>query len=86
MVGYFKGLSSPSASGNEHQAQVLAQIVNGRTDQIADVLDKQEIQILQVPEIKRLLDHLSIQLADGAGGNLPHLRSQLWPPGRRRSQ
>ena len=43
MTGYLSGLSSPSVTAERDDVRVLAEIVDGRAHQIADVLDEQVI-------------------------------------------
>ena len=49
MVGYFSGLSSPSVDGEEHEAQVFAEVVARRADEVADVLDEEQVEASRVP-------------------------------------
>jgi len=37
--------------GHEHQAEILTEVVGGRANQITDVLDKKEIQMIEVPSL-----------------------------------
>ena len=44
MAGYLTTLSSPSADAQHHDPQVLAQVEAGRADQVAHVLDDQQVE------------------------------------------
>src|ERR1035441_1816476 len=54
----------------QHDAQVLPQIVGGRTDEIADILDDQEVEVFQVKGLQGAAHHFRFEMADGAGGDL----------------
>ena len=43
MAGYLTALSSPFADAEDDDPQVLAQVETGRADQVAHVLDRQQI-------------------------------------------
>jgi cystathionine beta-lyase len=53
----------PLGHREQHQSQVLAQVERGRADEIADVLDEQEIEGIQVPTVQRALDHRGVEMA-----------------------
>src|ERR1035441_2897715 len=54
----------------QHDAQVLAQIVGGRTNEVADILDDQEVEVFQVKGLQGAAHHFRFEMADGAGGDL----------------
>ena len=56
----------------QHEAQVFAEIVGRRADQVADVFDEQEIQTRASPSLERILDHGRFQMANRAGDDLLH--------------
>src|ERR671939_1705020 len=51
-------------------AQVLAQIVARRADEIADVFDEEAIRLGETPSFQRVLNHLCVQMANRAGRDL----------------
>ncbi len=69
--GVFQGLVFALRDGKEDQAQILAEIERGGTDEVADVLDKQKVEVVQVPAFEGVLHHRGFQMADRAGGDLP---------------
>ena len=75
MVGYLSGLSSPSVTDSKHDAKVLAEIVRRRTDEVADVLDEQEIELLERPVGHGVFDHRRLEVAERAGRDLPDRRT-----------
>jgi hypothetical protein len=49
---------------------MLTQIVRRRADQVPDILNKQEIQLVQIPSLKCLLHHCRLKVAECASGEL----------------
>ena len=45
--GYLSGLSSPSATERHHRARVLADAELGRADEVADVLDHEQVDLVE---------------------------------------
>jgi hypothetical protein len=56
--------------GEEHDAQVFAEVIARRADEIPNVLDEQEIQFGEIPLVDRPIDHLRVKVAHGAGCDL----------------
>ena len=75
MVGYFSGLSSPSVTDKQHDSKMLAEIVRRRTDQVADVLDEQEIQLIERPCGHGVFHHGRLEVTQRAGRDLPDRRA-----------
>jgi hypothetical protein len=48
----------------------LAKIKGSRADQVADVLDKQDIQLIQIKGLSGMHHHMGIQMAAGTGIDL----------------
>src|SRR5271157_1429199 len=55
---------------------VFSEIVAGRTDQVADIFDNQQVEIFELPVFKVFTDHLGVKVAGAAGGNLLHRKSK----------
>ena len=51
---------------------VFTQIERSRTDQVAHILDQENIQVFQVKILNCMADHMGIQVAAGTGIDLPH--------------
>src|SRR4051794_28021985 len=58
--------------GDRHQydAQIFSEIVGRGADEIADVLDEQEIEFIDIPSLQGILHHGCFEMAQGAGGDL----------------
>ena len=61
--------------GQEHDAQVFAEVVGGGADEIPDVLDDEQVQARQIELLERAGYHLGFEMADGAGGDLHDRRA-----------
>ena len=73
--GVLERLVLALGDGEEDEAQALAQIVGGRADQVADVLDEEEVELVERPAVERGLHHRGLEVADRAGRDLPHRRA-----------
>ena len=60
------------ALGDREQGHVavLAQVEARRTDQVTHVLDEEDVETRQVQPVQGLVDHVGIQVAGAAGGDL----------------
>ena len=63
MSGYLSGLSSPSATERDHRAGVLAHPELGRADQVADVLDQEQVDLVEGERRQRRAHHVGVQVA-----------------------
>ena len=74
--GYLSGLSSPSVTDADHDARVLADAELGRADEVADVLDHEQVELVERQRRQRRADHVRVQVAlaaeAGAGVELRH--------------
>ena len=77
MGGYFSGLSSPSVTDSSTTRRSSPKSYCGGTDEIADVLDDEEIQAGQVQLLQSAGHHVRFEMADRAGGDLHHRRAGL---------
>ena len=64
----------------QHDAQVLAEVVARRTDEVADVLDEEHVERREVPAVERRTDHPGFQVTHGPGGDLAHGRAAAAQP------
>ena len=71
---------------HQHHAEILAEIVAGRADQVADVLDEQHVEIAERPSVERALDHLGVEVAHRAGRDLRAPARRRAPAARRRAR
>ena len=69
-LGVFERLVLPFGHGEHHHLVGLAKIKGSRADQVADVLDKQDIQLIQIKGLSGMHNHMGIQVAAGAGVDL----------------
>ena len=70
MCGYLIGLSSPSVTETHHDLGELAQVEEGRADQVADVFDHHQ-RFLGGIELPSARSHQSsVEMAAGAGVDL----------------
>src|ERR1700753_4276373 len=51
---------------------ILAEIVARGTDQVADVLNKQQIERIEVPSVEMPIDHPGVKVASAPGSDLSH--------------
>ena len=63
MSGYLSGLSSPSATERDHHARVLPDPELGRADEVADVLDDQQVELVERQRGQRRADHVRVEVA-----------------------
>ncbi|GBE13231.1 hypothetical protein BMS3Abin13_01527 [bacterium BMS3Abin13] len=76
------------ALGNrdQHDPFVLAQVKGGRTDQVADVFDKDQVKTvhaaLMLQPVQTLMNQPGIEVTGPAGGDLNHRRPFFPDPGR----
>jgi hypothetical protein len=56
--------------GEQDEAEFFAEVIAGRAEEIADVLNKEEIEDVELPSIERSFDHLGVEMADGSGSDL----------------
>ena len=74
--GYLSGLSSPSVTEHDHHARVLADAELGRADEVADVLDDQQVDLVERQRRDRRADHVRVEVAlaaeAGVGVELDH--------------
>ena len=68
--------------GKQDDAQILAEIVVRRADEIADVFDDQHVHLVQIELRRRFGNHVRVQMANCAGGNLNHRDAGALEPGR----
>ena len=61
---------------------MMTQIETGRTHQVADILDEEDIQLVQRHPVEPALHQMRIQMAGGAGGDLVGRDAQCANPGR----
>ena len=61
--GYLSGLSSPSVTERDHHARVLADPELGRADEVADVLDHQQVELVERQRGQRRADHVRVEVA-----------------------
>ena len=73
----FQRLVLAVGDGEQHDAQVLAQIIAGRADEVADVLDDEEVQPGHIQLLDSAGHHVRFEMADRAGGDLDDRRAGL---------
>jgi hypothetical protein len=56
----------------QHHPQILAQVVIRGTDEIPNILDDQQVERVEIELCDRFGNHLGIEMANGAGGDLNH--------------
>src|SRR5271157_183488 len=61
----------------QNDLRVFTEVVAGRTDQVADIFDNQQVEIFELPVFEVLPDHLGVEVAGTAGGDLLHRKSEL---------
>ncbi len=61
--GYFSGLSSPSVTEVDHRARVLADAKLRRADEVADVLDDQQVDLVERHRRERRAHHVRVEMA-----------------------
>ena len=61
--GYFSGLSSPSVTERDHHPRVLADPELGRADEVADVLDHEQVDLVQRDRRQRRAHHVRVEMA-----------------------
>ena len=49
---------------------MLSEVKTGRAHQVADILDKQNIDLMQIELMQRRVHHVCVQVAGAAGGYL----------------
>ena len=73
-AGVLDGLVVALRHGEDHDAEVLAQVEIDGTHEVAHVLDEDDVDVLQphgvVEGIDRLSDHIALEVAQAAGVNL----------------
>ena len=69
-VGVFVGLVVAFGHGSDKDVGVRAKLESGRADEVADVLDDDQIQILERQLCQRHFDHVGIQMAIATGVDL----------------
>ena len=74
ITGYLSGLSSPSVTESATTFSALAQVVDRRADEVADVLDERGCRGLPGRVVQRLVHHLGVEVARAAGRD-------AWQPG-----
>src|ERR1700758_1830623 len=72
IVGYLSGFFFPLRNGHEDEPKIFAEIVRRWTNEIAHVLDEQEIELVKLPAFERILHHRGFEMANGSGDNLFH--------------
>ena len=70
MCGYLSGLSAPSVTDDDHHPGRLAQVEQGRADQVADVLDEHDRAARRVERAQPVGHHGRVQVAARAGVDL----------------
>ena len=70
MTGYFAGLSSPSVTLSKVTLQVLAEIESGRTHEITDVFDEQEIEAGQGQMVQCAMHEVCVEVTGSPGRDL----------------
>jgi len=69
-AGILEGLVIPLGNGEQHDLEVLAQVVGGGADQIANIFDEKDI-CLQPALFELGADKSRVQVAGASGNNLP---------------
>jgi len=55
---------------DENKPKILAKVVGRRTDQVANIFNKQEIKLVEIPILERVLDHCGFKMTKRARGDL----------------
>ena len=58
----------------QDEAELFAEVIAGRADEITDVFNKKEIEVVELPSFQCSLDHLGVEMADGSGSDLADVR------------
>ena len=82
--GYLSGLSSPSVTDGDHHPRVLADAELRRADEVADVLDHEQVDVGERQRGQRAADHVGVEMALAAearvGVELRHRHVQAREP------
>lgn len=68
--GVFEGFVVTFGDGEEDDFGVFAEVVAGGADEVADVFDKEDVDVVEVPVDEVALDHGAIEVAGAASGDL----------------
>jgi hypothetical protein len=66
----FERLVFAFGRGKKHTSKLIAEVVAGRANEIADILDEEEVELIETPVFKGSLDHRGVKMADRASGDL----------------
>jgi hypothetical protein len=72
-IGIFQRFIFSLGRRKQHKPQLFAKVIARRTNEISNIFDEQKVNLVQLPALESLLDHLRVQMADGAGCNQTHL-------------
>src|SRR5580692_3691598 len=70
-AGVLQRLVFAFRDAEHNHLRVFAEIVAGGADQVTYVLDKQEIERLEIPSLQVFLYHAGVEMACSGGGDLP---------------
>ena len=74
----FLGFVVPFRDGEQHDIAVLTQIEGGRANEVADVLNEQDVDLMEVQLVQRGMNHVCIEMTGIAGCDL-HCRGARGP-------
>ena len=69
-MGIFKRLVLTLGYRKHNHLVMLTQVERSRTDQVADILDQQQIQMIKIKRFGAMHDHMGVQMTPGAGVDL----------------
>ena len=69
-VGVLVGLVVALRHREDHDLGVLTEVELGRAHEVADVLDDDEVELVEVERADRTLDHVGFEMARAAGVDL----------------
>src|ERR1700722_5293386 len=56
--------------GDENEAEILAEVIRRRADEVSHIFDKKKIQFVEIPLLERVLDHGCFEMTEGARSDL----------------
>src|SRR5215472_946368 len=68
--GIFERLLLAFGDAQDNNLRSFAEVVARRTNQVTDILDKEQVEMFQAPIGKRLLDHARIEMASSSSRDL----------------
>src|SRR5277367_4375463 len=80
--GILQRLIFAFGNGKQNEAKIFSQVIRGRTNQVAHILNEKKIECANVPTGERVVDHGGFKMAERSGRNLLHRSLATRQPNR----